>query len=874
VKLIGPISHCFICLQLHQYYFSPLEKNFLTKKSIFNMVSFATPDTLNCRPNKSETYQFVPLMEFSESIRPKSTDYEKLPSKVAALQSGIQSLSTLTRVVRSLRKDKNRINIVQSDKQEQMNTPVLGFSEEGGFDTNKQADLMISVPTAKSSGGHIPFRDSLLTRLLQGSLQKNFSIFMVTAVNSAQDVNLIRFASEIGGLYNLMWINEREMDDTEKKTLLEDPVKREAIGHAIRCVSNKILSLSKKEKALESALEGSKDDKKMKRIQEEETKEMKETLPTEVIDIVDAINEHVEEDHLAFDYSVADPKANIKSETNPLSTVEKFNHLFNNLSDDLIALSASLDRLEAERESQEEMMLNKLGIRLVSQNSGSIVPSIHATPKHLQLDKAMFKTSGKLSVDTPGRSPHDDSRSPRGMKMLTRPVTPEDDGDVVSIAVGMDPSEGFEFDLSDKDNISMNKRMSVGQVKIKSKKVDPSIALQALNDSPRLDDSGTLVSPRLQAIKREASLVAVAKTRKSSVETADSIARSRSSSVENTTLAPIKSQLLPVPIKPHYKKEKSNPDMLAQTAPANMGSSHSSPTVGIVKQSSNSKLATSQSSLVLQQTAQKVLSEEATAVRSGSKSSLTGENSAPKSASKSTLGAMREAIGDAAGAVFRRNSKTPNTAANAIQSTALIRSNPSTSILSMVRRSSTSTEPNAITADNRRKSRENLLGLNGVTPNRGGNSPPPSAGQRASRGQLQPMSTNRRNSKENANTLSANETLPEVKSRPLSSVQRSNTSGATDQSPRPNTTMSKLPDVRSTGNSPRPADKPILSNANSNSDIPDDKTSIPSVTVSLNDLNVAKQAEIPIVSQNSAPQLSVDIPKIESFPDPNSNGQF
>jgi hypothetical protein len=115
-----------------------------------------------------------------------------LQSRQIQLKNSLKSLSTLTRVVTSLM-ERNHLS------SEITNTTGTPFVNESGMTNNGKKMV------------HIPFRDSMLTRLLKNVLNGNCFLSMITVPprdNIEGTSRSLRFASQIGKLYNLIWINE------------------------------------------------------------------------------------------------------------------------------------------------------------------------------------------------------------------------------------------------------------------------------------------------------------------------------------------------------------------------------------------------------------------------------------------------------------------------------------------------------------------------------------------------------------------------------------------------------------------------------------------------------------------------------------------
>ena len=186
-RLLGAIGCVFITVDVEQLVYTIASGVSTTRQSTLAFALFPTADTLVFKPDKAESIHAVRFGDFNPlSLVPSNSDDVKIKNGklLVSLQSGLQSLSALTRVVKALR----------------------GDAYSGDLDTLNGA---IPSAAAISTKQHVPYRDSLFTRLLKQSLQGNCSVSMITTVNGGSDnlTKSLRFASEIGCLYNSMWAN-------------------------------------------------------------------------------------------------------------------------------------------------------------------------------------------------------------------------------------------------------------------------------------------------------------------------------------------------------------------------------------------------------------------------------------------------------------------------------------------------------------------------------------------------------------------------------------------------------------------------------------------------------------------------------------------
>ena len=194
-RLIGAVGHTFIKINVKQTVLSVLDGQCKTRQSILEIVSLAAAEVLNFKAEKGESIVLCPACDFqlNETISGKtagSTDADvKGNSKVLSLlQSGLQSLSTLTRVVKALRGDDSTTNNSATGP-----GSTGGIYDGGG--NNNNVGMAAAAPSssgkdeakAPSQAQHIPFRDNVLTRLLQRSLQGNCSLFVINVVDGRSE---------------------------------------------------------------------------------------------------------------------------------------------------------------------------------------------------------------------------------------------------------------------------------------------------------------------------------------------------------------------------------------------------------------------------------------------------------------------------------------------------------------------------------------------------------------------------------------------------------------------------------------------------------------------------------------------------------------
>jgi hypothetical protein len=166
------------------------------RKATLNIVSLNTADALITMMENQSFKCFTELNSYREGtynwLFPTSTSAasssvvkstgsasEGFQFRQNQLKNSLKSLSTLTRVVASL---------IERNK-----------SDSSATDKNQQTSV------------HVPFRDSVLTRLLKNVLSGNCFLSMITIPpsNNVDGISrALRFASQIGKLFNMIWVNE------------------------------------------------------------------------------------------------------------------------------------------------------------------------------------------------------------------------------------------------------------------------------------------------------------------------------------------------------------------------------------------------------------------------------------------------------------------------------------------------------------------------------------------------------------------------------------------------------------------------------------------------------------------------------------------
>jgi Kinesin motor domain len=219
-RLLGAIGVVFITVEVEQLVYIVASGNSTRRQSTLEFVLFPSADTLTFKPEKSECIQSIRFSEFNPTISPVNTDEFKMKTirLLASLLCGVQALSALTRVVKALRG----------------NLPV--------GDAESASTALQAVPKQ-----HVPYRDSLFTRLLKPSLHGNCNVTMVTIANGGSESlsKCLRFASEINCLYNTIWANNSQGDTSsctlrpeELQTIMTNFVSKAEEKREVRMIPN------------------------------------------------------------------------------------------------------------------------------------------------------------------------------------------------------------------------------------------------------------------------------------------------------------------------------------------------------------------------------------------------------------------------------------------------------------------------------------------------------------------------------------------------------------------------------------------------------------------------------------------------------------
>ena len=152
----------------------------------------------------------VPSKALSNKLEEDGTTQEKLQKQ---LNGALKALSSLSRIVQ-IRRNMESNDLTESNS---------SSSAPGSGANIRKTGVRKNLPAASQ---HIPYRDSILTRLLQSSLEGNCFLFVLlyikpktttgavsasSSIDSLIDENtyrMVQFASEISSIHNTIWAND------------------------------------------------------------------------------------------------------------------------------------------------------------------------------------------------------------------------------------------------------------------------------------------------------------------------------------------------------------------------------------------------------------------------------------------------------------------------------------------------------------------------------------------------------------------------------------------------------------------------------------------------------------------------------------------
>ena len=219
-KIVGPAAHIFLVLRISQLVYVSSSKALVQLDSTLQILSLAASENLSYHASPTEAISFMTLQQYEEtyglsSLRNtsklrdlKQSHFGSQEIKKNLQLNSFKALSTLTRVVQILgsKFESNPSSSELSKTQEKV--PRLRMKPNT---SSADRDQSSPPPIKRLDSNHIPFRDSLLTRLLQSTLQGNCAQFFLTIVRSdlsTQDYSpshsAMRFASSLYKLYNII----------------------------------------------------------------------------------------------------------------------------------------------------------------------------------------------------------------------------------------------------------------------------------------------------------------------------------------------------------------------------------------------------------------------------------------------------------------------------------------------------------------------------------------------------------------------------------------------------------------------------------------------------------------------------------------------
>lgn len=217
-KMVAPAAHTILLIKFVQYLYVGVAKKVVRVNSVMQVVILASSDTFAIQGSPNDAIAFMSMQRFentynSANIKSTSTlklrdlkvaDFGTAPDVKRNLQvKAFKALSTLTRVVQLLAARDEAAAVPDPSKSNS------GSAEQLKTKVPSKLKLKTLAEVDRSEVEHVPFRDSLLTRLLQSSLQGNFAQFMVTLINSEvngteESISALRFASSLYKLVNVI----------------------------------------------------------------------------------------------------------------------------------------------------------------------------------------------------------------------------------------------------------------------------------------------------------------------------------------------------------------------------------------------------------------------------------------------------------------------------------------------------------------------------------------------------------------------------------------------------------------------------------------------------------------------------------------------
>jgi hypothetical protein len=225
-KVVGPAAHIFVILYLKQNVYVNSIKSVVQLDSSMQVLSLSSSENLGYHSTATEAISFMTCQQFEDTFSAPSSrnslrSRDQKHNHIAAQEvkrnlqlSSFKALSTLTRVVQLLgAKYESSTDLSKTVKAPKLKTKSNSAS------SGSSLELTSPLPMKRAdSMNHIPFRDSLLTRLLQSTLQGNCAQFFLTVIRSEVDTqesapshSAMRFASSLYKLYNIISNTKKPM---------------------------------------------------------------------------------------------------------------------------------------------------------------------------------------------------------------------------------------------------------------------------------------------------------------------------------------------------------------------------------------------------------------------------------------------------------------------------------------------------------------------------------------------------------------------------------------------------------------------------------------------------------------------------------------
>eukprot|EP01041_Mallomonas_annulata_P011638 gene11638-24371_t len=220
--VVGAVTHVFVNIQVCITLQSQNKKEIIERRAILQLVLFASAEVYKRHIKSDEISSIMTRKEYDSRKSPffssdgiylskenlsNATSATVAIFHVANLRQSMKSLSTLTRVVKKLleRSTSSSSSITSNTS---ASKDIIGSS---------------TVASVVQLSNHIPYRDHIITRLLQPSLSRNCAMSLILSIHGDDEsaIQLLRFASSMGDLRNTVTTSfektktEDESEETE-----------------------------------------------------------------------------------------------------------------------------------------------------------------------------------------------------------------------------------------------------------------------------------------------------------------------------------------------------------------------------------------------------------------------------------------------------------------------------------------------------------------------------------------------------------------------------------------------------------------------------------------------------------------------------------